>query len=244
MARRSGLIKAAVGLVALGVVGVLFVRSARSVRAEPFNVSRDRLARWTLAIEPPSSASGVLLGLRPQRELASALFNDVFARTGESLSGPLPPAIPLILQGELDVRAAGTLGPDALVSLARAAGFESATLEPRCMAHRRVSAPGINRQVYFVLFDSPAVRRVPAAGLTKAARGRSELGVRASRSVPHPDRRGHRRRLQPLAAVAGRCGQGLFRADSRAVNPRLIHPRYNDMKIATPASAPPQPLST
>jgi hypothetical protein len=153
--RRSGLIKAAVGLVALGVVGVLFVRSARSVRAEPFNVSRDRLARWTLAIEPPSSASGVLLGLQPPRELASALFNDVFARTGESLSGPLPPAIPLILHGELDARAAGTLGPDALLSLARAAGFESATLEPRCMAHRRVSAPGINRQVYFVLFDWP-----------------------------------------------------------------------------------------
>ena len=64
MARRSGLIKAAVGLVALGVVGVLFVRSARSVRAEPFNVSRDRLARWTLAMEPPSSSSGVLLGLQ------------------------------------------------------------------------------------------------------------------------------------------------------------------------------------
>lgn len=156
MARRSGLIKAAVGLVALGVVGVLFVRSARSVRAEPFKVSRDRLARWTLAIEPASSQSGVLLGLRPQRELAAALFNDVFSRTGESLNGPVPAAMPLILQSELDARAAGTLSPEALLVLARAAGFESATFEPRCMAHRRVSAPGITRQVYFVLFDVPA----------------------------------------------------------------------------------------
>ena len=156
MTRRRGLIKAAVGLVALGVVGVLFVRSARSVRAEPFKVSRDHVTRWTLAIEPPSSPSGVLLGLQPQRELAAALFNQVFSRTGESLNGPIPPAIPLILQSEFDARPAGTLGPEALLALARAAGFESATVEPRCMADRRVSAPGITRQVYFVLFDLPA----------------------------------------------------------------------------------------
>ena len=156
MARRSGLIKAAVGLVALAVVGVLFVRSARSVRAEPFKVPRDRLARWTLAIEPPSSPSGALLELRPQRELAATLFNEVFARSGESLSGPVPAAMPLILQSELDARTAGALSAEALLALARAAGFESAPLEPRCMAHRRVSAPGVVRQVYFVLFDLPA----------------------------------------------------------------------------------------
>ena len=156
MARRSGLIKAAVGLVALAVVGVLFVRSARSVRAEPFKVPRDRLARWTLAIEPPSSPSGALLELRPQRELAATLFNEVFARSGESLSGPVPAAMPLILQSELDARTAGALSAEALLALARAAGFESAPFEPRCMAHRRVSAPGVVRQVYFVLFDLPA----------------------------------------------------------------------------------------
>jgi hypothetical protein len=153
VARRSGLIKAAIGLVALAVLGVLFVRSARSVRAEPFTVARGQLAGWTLAIEPPSSSSGVLLGLQPQRELPGALFNEVFARSGESLSGPLPPAIPLILQSELDARAAGTLTPEALLALARAAGFESAPLVPRCMAHRRISAPGITRQLYFVVFD-------------------------------------------------------------------------------------------
>jgi hypothetical protein len=156
VARRSGLIKAAVGLVALAVVGVLFVRSARSVRADPFKVPRDRLTRWTLAIEPPSSSSGALLELRPQRELAATLFNEVFARSGESLSGPVPAAMPLILQSELDARTADALSPEALLALARAAGFESAPLEPRCMAHRRVSAPGVVRQVYFVLFDVPA----------------------------------------------------------------------------------------
>jgi hypothetical protein len=175
--RRTGLIKAAVALVALGVLGVLFVRSARSVRAEPYEVAQDRLARWTLAIEPAPNASGVVLALRPQRELASALFNQVFARTGESLNGPVPAAMPLVLQSEVDSRVPGTLAPEALLAVARAAGLESATLEPRCMAHRRVSQPGMTRQVYFVLFEWPAfdefrrqlLRRMREAGGSTSA---------------------------------------------------------------------------
>ncbi len=154
--RRTWLIKTAVAVVALGVLGVLFVRSARSVRAEPYEVARDRLARWTLAIEPPPNASGVVLSLQPQRELAPALFNQVFARSGESLNSPVPAAMPLVLQSEVDSRAPGTLAPEALLAAARAAGLESATFEPRCMAQRRVSQPGVTRQVYFVLFEWPA----------------------------------------------------------------------------------------
>ena len=92
----------AVGLVALGGLGVLFVRSARNVQAEPYEVARGRLAKWTLAIEPGSSASGILLALRPQAELASALFSQVFTRSGESLSGPVPAAMPLVLQSEFE----------------------------------------------------------------------------------------------------------------------------------------------
>ena len=156
MARRSGLVKAAVGLVALGGLGVLFVRSAQSTRAEPYDVPRDRLQHWTLAVEPASSPSGVLLALRPERELASALFNAVFARTGESMSGPVPAQMPLVLKSEVDARAAAAATPDALLALARESGLESATLQPACMAHRRISAPGITRQMYFVLFDVPA----------------------------------------------------------------------------------------
>jgi hypothetical protein len=156
VARRHMLIKVAAGVVAVGGLGVLFVRSAQNTRAEPFTAARDRLARWTLELEPASSPSGVLLSLRPQRELASALFNQVFARTGESLSGPVPAAMPLVLQSELDRRVAGAVTPEALLAVARAAGLESATPEPRCMAHRRVSQPGMTRQVYFVRFDLPA----------------------------------------------------------------------------------------
>jgi hypothetical protein len=49
---------------------------------------------------------------------------------------------------------AGTALPEDIVSLARAAGFESATWEPRCMGHRRVNEAGGPRGVYFVLLDA------------------------------------------------------------------------------------------
>jgi hypothetical protein len=96
--RQSGLLKAVVAVATLGTLGVFFVRSARTVLAEPYEVPRDHLAPWTLAIEPASSGSGILLALRPQRELTAVLFKQVFSRTGESLTCPFPAAMPLVLQ--------------------------------------------------------------------------------------------------------------------------------------------------
>jgi len=180
--RRSGLIKAVVAVAALGALGVFFVRSARTVRAEPYEVPRDHLAPWTLAIEPPSSASGIVLALRPQRELTGSLFKQVFARSGESLSSPVPPAMPLVLQSELDRGTAGALASEKLLGLARATGLESATFSPRCLAYRRVSAPGIVRQVYFLRFDAPAFeafRRQAAQQLREAGGAASAFDAAA-----------------------------------------------------------------
>jgi hypothetical protein len=64
--------------------------------------------------------------------------------------------MPLVLHDELDPRLRTTLTPDALLALARDSGLESAAPVPRCMAHRRISAPGVTRQMYFVLFELPA----------------------------------------------------------------------------------------
>jgi hypothetical protein len=150
------LIKTVVAVLVLGGLGVLFVRSARSVRSEPYEIARNRLAGWTLAVDASPNASGVLLGLQPDKETAAMLFSQVFSRTGESLSGPVPAAIPLVLQSEFDRARAGRLTPDALLASARAAGLESSAFEPRCMAQRRISEPGITRQVYFVRVDWPA----------------------------------------------------------------------------------------
>jgi hypothetical protein len=167
------LVKIAVIIVAVGVLGYLFVHSANSVRSEPYEIARARLSGWTLAIDPAPNASGVLLGLQPDKTTAATLFNQVFSRTGESLSGPVPASIPLILQREFTRAAAGTLAGDALLASARAAGLESSAFEPRCMAHRRVSEPGVTRQVYFVRFDWPAFAafRRQAAQQMRAAGG-------------------------------------------------------------------------
>ena len=153
---KRSLIKIPIILAVLGAGGWLFVRSAQNTRAEPYAIARARLSGWTIAIELAPNASGVLLGLQPDKETSAMLFSQVFSRTGESLSGPVPAAIPLVLQSEFDRATAGALTPDALLTSARAAGLESSAFEPRCMAQRRISGSGITRQVYFVRLDWPA----------------------------------------------------------------------------------------
>lgn len=154
--RRGTAIKISAAVAALGVLGVLIVRSAQSTRAQPYEVEKNHLAPWTLAVDPTPGQSGALLVLRPHADLATGLFNQVFRRSGESLRGPRPAAMPLVLEGELDSAATAMLTPDALLALARASGLESAPLEPSCLAHQRVSQPGLTRQVYFLRFTSPA----------------------------------------------------------------------------------------
>src|SRR5437868_251440 len=105
------LVKSVVIVAALGVLGYLFVRSAQDVRSESYEIARTRLLGWTLAVEPGPNASGVLLGLQPDKQTAAGLFGQVFARSGETLSGPVPAAIPIILQSEFTPGQAGTLTP-------------------------------------------------------------------------------------------------------------------------------------
>jgi hypothetical protein len=150
-------IKAAIIVGVLAGFGWLFVRTARDVRSEPYEIASSRLAGWTLAIDQAPNGSGVLLGLQPDKQTAAMLFGQVFSRTGETLSGPVPAAIPIVLQNEFDRAHAGSMTADALLTAARAAGLEAPTFEPRCMAQRRISEPGITRSVYFVRFDWPAL---------------------------------------------------------------------------------------
>ena len=156
MARSIRLIKIAVALAALAGLGFLFVRSVRETRSEPYTTDRMGLRNWTVAIEPGSSATSPMLVLRPPPELVNDLFQQVFARAMESLFTPTGAAIPLVLKGEFDRAFAGRATPEALVAAARNAGLDSTTLEPQCLAYRRVSGPGVTRQLYFVLFNAPA----------------------------------------------------------------------------------------
>ena len=133
------------------------MRSLDDARTTPYTVEQRHLRGWTLALDPAPNASDPLLGLRPAPELASGLFRQVFSRAMESLISPAAPAIPLVLRGEFDRVVGDQLTTEALIAAARTAGLESASITPRCLVHRRVSEPGGTRQVYFAVFDAPAV---------------------------------------------------------------------------------------
>ena len=153
---RSVFTRVVVGLTAVGVLAVLFVRSAQDARETPFVVARADLAPWSLVLGPGNDALGSWLALRPPEPLAPPLGRQIFTRGGESVRYPNPASLPLLLRDEFDRALAGILTPDIVMNLARAAGVESATFEPVCMAYRRISEPGATRGVYFILFDAPA----------------------------------------------------------------------------------------
>ena len=155
--KRSLIIKAAIGLAALALFAVLFMRSLQDARATPYGLNRQYLSKWTLALEPASGPNQPLLVLRPVPELASTLFRQVFARAMESLTAPAAPAIPVILRGEFDRVVGDQFTHDALMNAARAAGLETASITPKCVVHRRVSEPGLTKQAYLLFFDAPAI---------------------------------------------------------------------------------------
>lgn len=180
-----------VGLAALGMLFVLFVRSAQEAREAPFIVERQALAPWTLVLGPNTDALGSWLSLRPPEVLASPVGRQIFARGGESVRYPSPAALPLLLRSEYDGALAGVLTSDMLVTLARDAGLESATFEPVCMGRRRISEPGSTRAVYFVLFDVPAF----GAFRRQVAEALGRVGGDTSRFDPAA--------LSPVLIVAG-----------------------------------------
>jgi hypothetical protein len=150
--RTHPLVKAAVALVLLAVVAVLFMRSLDDARAEPFTVRADQLAPWTLVADGTAAGERAVVALVPPPELPMRLFRQVFTRAGESLSSPLQPGVALVLADELR---GATVSTDDLLALAREAGLDRTRVTPRCMAYRRESLPGATRQVYFVVFDMP-----------------------------------------------------------------------------------------
>ena len=157
--KRSLTIKLVAGVVALSVFGFLFIRSLEDSRAAPYTVAARHLRTWTLSLEPASTANQPLLVLRPAPELVSGLFRQVFARAMESLSAPVTPGIPVVLRSEFDRVVGDQLTQDALLTAARTAGLEAAPIAPKCLVHRRESGPGVTTQMYFIVFDAPAIGR-------------------------------------------------------------------------------------
>jgi len=149
--------KAVIALVVIAVLGYLFMKSLESTRAEPYTVERAHMKTWTLALEPGEGANAPLLSIGTGTELVANLFTQMFNRTMESINRPPSASIPIVLQSEFDRALASRMKPADLLAAARAAGLESASHEPRCLAHRRISEPGMTRQTYFALMTSPSI---------------------------------------------------------------------------------------
>lgn len=150
-------VKPAVILTLLALLGVLLMRSASSTRAEAYTVSGAALEGWTLTLDPDRGDTGTLLALRAPDGFNHALFNQVFLRTMESFASPTVSFLPVVLQDEFDSALAGSMTPEQLLDAARTAGLEANPLLPVCMALKSESQSGAARQVYFVLFQAPAV---------------------------------------------------------------------------------------
>jgi hypothetical protein len=142
------LIKVAIALVVLAVGGWLFVRSAQSVRSEPYQMSARHLQGWTLGIDTAADSQGSVVSLRPPPELPMNLFRQLFSRQMESMGTPSMPGIPLALRHELP----STVTPDQVLTLAQSSRLDRAAITPDCVGYRRVSAMGATRQLYYVLF--------------------------------------------------------------------------------------------
>ena len=145
------------GIAAIGVFAVLFMRSLEDARSEAYTVEPAHLQSWALALEPASAANDPLLVLRPSPELAAGLFKQIFARAMESLNSPTAPSIPVVLRGEFDRVVGDQLSQEAMLAAAKAAGIGATAPSPRCLVQRRISEPGGVRQVFLVFFDAPAI---------------------------------------------------------------------------------------
>jgi hypothetical protein len=165
------LIKTLMAVVVLSVIGVLFMRSVQSTRSAAYTIEPTHLQDWTLAIEPGNAPNSVLIAARPPRELASTLFRQLFTRLAESLNGPTLPMVPLLLQDEFNRSFAGRVTSGDLLAAARDAGVGTERFEPRCMGYRRESAPGVTRQLYFIVFEAPSFTRFREGIAAMAAPG-------------------------------------------------------------------------
>lgn len=143
------LVKVAIALVVIAVGGWLFVRSAQSVRAEPYQMSARHLQGWTLGVDTATDSQGSVASLRPPPELPMNMFRQLFSRQMESMGTPSQPGIPLALRQELP---AGVT-PERVLALAQAAGLDRASISPGCVGYRRMSAMGATRQLYYLVFS-------------------------------------------------------------------------------------------
>ncbi len=141
------------------MLGFLFLRSVRGARGEPYTISRDDLGPWNLAMVSGARPDEPMLVLQPPRGLMGGLFGQLFKRTMESMGAPTSPGIPVVLEEELTRARVDhpELTAEALLAEAQEAGLASPSPTPLCIAHRRATDGSGRQQLFFAIFDLPAL---------------------------------------------------------------------------------------
>jgi len=159
MARSKRLIKVAVALAAFAVLALLFWRSVRDTRAEPYVLQGTDLDHFVLELQDGSRPTDPYLALRSPFSVINGLSDQLFKRVMESMNASANPAIPLLLKGEYDRAFGGRVSGEQILAAARNAGLDRISLVPRCLGYRRVSDRNMTEQLYFVIFEAPQLEQ-------------------------------------------------------------------------------------
>ncbi len=155
---RSLVTKTLLGLVVLGLLSVLFMRTLRDTVSAPYRMRPEHVTGWQVVPDPPLGPAGPLLLLAPPHELPLELFQQVFERTMESMNAPPAYGVTLLLRSEYQRGLAPFIAVQELEALAEEVGLAEAAVEPRCLAVRRGLNTAEPRSTYFVVFELPALR--------------------------------------------------------------------------------------
>lgn len=153
--RKTTLLKLGIASILFLGVSWLFLSTVRSTLAEPYSMNIESLNNWTLSINELKQPIPALISLVPPSSLVPDLFQQVFARTMESLTTPTKSVMPIVLKNEFVSSLREVFSPMEILEFARMAGLDDARLVPVCMAVKRERVGGRNRQLYYVVFDSP-----------------------------------------------------------------------------------------
>lgn len=154
--RRNFWLKIGVGVLLLVGVPWLFLKTVQNTIAEPYSIGVATVTEWTLHVQETGQPTPALISLVPSSSLVSQLFQQVFHRTMESLMTPSEPGMPVVLQEEFLAGLQDVFLPNEILAIARTVGLEQAQFNPVCMAVRREPSGGRTRQLFFVVFETPA----------------------------------------------------------------------------------------
>ena len=163
--------KAVIAIAALAVLGWLFWWTVQSSPAEPYVVDAGLASEWNLALRSGTEPGAGLLVLESSDQIRAELFQQIFARTMESLMSPTAATVPLVLDAEYRESLGNALSPQDLLQVAEESGLSDIVPTPVCIGVVRRDSARSTRQLYYALFEAPEVDRFREALARRYAEG-------------------------------------------------------------------------